>query len=252
MRNQINDVIEWVKKLHTKEYCIRGCLTGSCLLDYFEGQDIDIFLYDENSYRNLMYKLLYSSDFHLLDPLDKWKFEKTINSYGSILGKQGLVTIKFMYNTCIPVNIILKKGCRTIYDVLATFDMDILAKGYDLETGNTLDLTKGAGKVVSWNTYNTSYHDTSIWDTNKLLRQLDRCFKYHERGYDTDLVVVKYITIINDLNNYQNIFNSNNFNEMLKVKKKDSKIVRSICELWLKTHKITKEDRELLLIKTGR
>ena len=40
MKEQINSAIEWIK---TQD--IEGCITGSCLLEYFEGQDIDVFCY---------------------------------------------------------------------------------------------------------------------------------------------------------------------------------------------------------------
>jgi hypothetical protein len=44
MKEQIENCIEILKKQE-----INGCITGSCLLDYFEGQDIDLFTYDKAS-----------------------------------------------------------------------------------------------------------------------------------------------------------------------------------------------------------
>ena len=39
MRENIDQAVEWIKKQEVK-----GCITGSYLLGYFEGQDIDVFL----------------------------------------------------------------------------------------------------------------------------------------------------------------------------------------------------------------
>ena len=46
MKKIINDAVEWIKNLEG----VNGCLTGSCLLDYFPNQDIDIFIYDKGSF----------------------------------------------------------------------------------------------------------------------------------------------------------------------------------------------------------
>ena len=43
MREQIDNAIALIKQQD-----INGCITGSCLLDYFQGQDIDIFVYDKS------------------------------------------------------------------------------------------------------------------------------------------------------------------------------------------------------------
>jgi hypothetical protein len=64
-----------------------------------------------------------------------------------------------------------------------------------------------------------------------------------------DDVVKKYIKIINIIQNYENIFSSKNFDESLKVKKKNTKIIKQICKVWLETHEITDEQIELLKIK---
>jgi hypothetical protein len=245
MKKQINDVIEWVK-----QQPIHGCITGSCLLDYFEGQDVDIFVYDEKSFTKIMYAMHYNDMFQILDPLEKWKFDQFINKNESTFFKFGVLTIKFTYNTCIPVNIILKKKCNNIFSVLSSFDLDIISKGYDILSGQYLNLSQNLpDKKATWNKWNTTYYSEEIWEINRILRQLQRCFKYHNRGYNTDAVVIKYIELIDRIQEVNNIFSSQNFDEKLKITKANTMIVKKLCETWLETHKITDEELELLITK---
>jgi hypothetical protein len=245
MKENINTVIEWLK-----EQPIKGCITGSCLLDYFEGQDVDIFVYDEKSFTKLLFSMYHNKMFTILDPLEKWKFEQYIDKNNSTFFKFGLVTIKFMYNTCVPVNIVLKKNCSNVFSVISSFDLDIICKGYDIETKQYMDLSENReGKVATWNKWNTAFYSSDIWQINRILRQLERCFKYYKRGYNVDEVITKYIELIGRLQEYTNIFDSDNFSAKLKITKQNTIIVKQICELWLKEHKITDEQLELLTTK---
>ena len=246
MKNNINNAIEWLKNVHTPEYNVRGCITGSCMLDFFEDQDVDLFVYDEASLRNVFYAMYYDPMFLILDPLEKWKFETYINS--PFDKKPYVYTVKFVFNTCVDVNIILKKNCNSIFQVLSSFDLDIVCRGYDLETKQHLDLTGGSAisKIGSWNKWNTAYYDSKLWEVSRILRQITRIIKYHKRGYNTDAVCIKYIELIDEIQNFQNIFSSDNFSEKLKIRKKNTKIVKDICQMWLKTHEISDEQLELL------
>lgn len=241
MKDQINLAIDWIK-----EQPIKGCITGSCLLDYFEGQDIDVFVYDEKSFAKILFAMHHNPMFTILDPLEAWKFQQYIDRDESTFYKFGLVTIKFNYNTCVPINIILKKKCQDVFSVISSFDLDIICKGYDIETKQLLDLSQGRGKVASWNKWNTSFYSGEIWKISRVLRQLERCFKYHKRGYDTDEVVKKYIELITRLQDFESIFSSENFNEKLKITQENTLIVKQLCELWLVTHEISAEQIELL------
>ena len=247
MKEQFKNVTDWVKKQPVK-----GCITGSSLLEIFEEeshQDLDVFLYDEKSFTNIFYAMLYDPMFQILEPMEQWKADKFRTQSGDFY-KFGLVTIKFQYNTCIPVNIILKKYTKDIFSVLSTFDMDIIAKGYDLETKQILDLSQNLpNKEVTWNSWNTAYYSDEIWKVSRILRQLSRCFKYHKRGYNTDKVVLKYIELIERLEQKQDIFNSVNFTERLKITKENTRIVKKICQIWLETHEITEEQEQLLQLK---
>lgn len=245
MKEQIDLAIKWIKNQP-----IKGCITGSCLLDYFEGQDIDIFVYDEKSFTKLLFAMYHNDMFTIMDPLEKWKFEQYINKNDSTFFKFGLITIKFTYNTCIPINIILKKRCQDIFSVMSSFDMDIICKGYDIETKQELDLTENKDtKIATWNKWNTAFYSEEVWRMSRILRQLERCFKYHKRGYDTDLIIKKYINILDKLTAFESIFTSENFNEKLKITQENTVIVKKICELWLETHEIDEKQIELLRTK---
>ena len=245
MKENINQAIDWIKKQN-----VEGCITGSCLLDYFEGQDIDVFLYDDKQFTKLLFAMYYNDMFTILDPLEKWKCERYINTPYDSFKKFGLTTIKFHYNTCIEINIIVKKNCDNIFSVMSSFDMDIITKGYDIETKQFLDLSEnGDTKIATWNKWNKAFYSDEVWQISRILRQLERCFKYHKRGYKTDAIIEKYIELITKLQDFTNIFSSENFSEKLKVTKNNTLIVKQICELWLKTHEITDEQIELLKIK---
>ena len=191
MKEQINNAIKWVK-----EQPIRGCITGSCLLDYFPDQDIDVFTYDEKSFQKILFAMYHNDMFTILDPIENWKFQQYIDKPYDNFQKFGLTTIKFTYNTCVDVNVIVKKKAKDIFSVLSSFDLDIISKGYDIETKQYLDLSQGLpDKVATWNKWNTTYYSDEIWAMSRILRQLTRCFKYHKRGYNTDAIVLKYIEI---------------------------------------------------------
>ena len=242
MKEHIDYVIEYLKKQP-----IKGCITGSCLLGYFENQDVDLFVYDEKSFTKILFNLYYNNNFLILDPLEKWKLDQYLNKeHGK--ASFGITTIKFVYNTCIPVNVIFKKGCINAFSVLASFDIDIICKAYDIETRQYLDLSENLpNKQATWNKWNTNFYDPELWQIGRILRQLERVIKYHKRGYNTDAVCIKYIELIDEVQKFQNIFNSNNFSEKLAIRKSNTKVVKQICEVWLKTHEIS--DEQLALLK---
>jgi len=242
MKEHIDYVVDYLKKLP-----IKGCITGSCLLDYFDDQDVDLFVYDEKSFNKVLFNLYYNTNFLILDKLEQWKLDQYLNKEYNNKSSFGITTIKFIYNTCVPVNVILKKSCNNIFSVLSSFDMDIISKGYDIESGQTLDLSEHLPKKqATWNKWNTNFYDPELWQISRILRQLQRVIKYHKRGYNTDAVCTKYIELIDRVQEFQNIFNSDNFSEKLKIRKNNTKVVKEICILWLKTHEISDEQLELL------
>lgn len=243
MKEQIEKAIEWIK-----EQPIKGCITGSCLLDYYEGQDIDIFVYDEKSFNKILFACHHNPMFKILDELENWKFHQYIDKEDKSQNKFGLITIKFTYNTCVDVNIVFKKKASNIFAVLSSFDIDVICKGYDIESGQYLDLTNGSveSKITSWNKWNPTFSSSEIWDISRILRQLERCFKYHRRGYNTDAVVHKYIELTDNIEKYESIFNSINFNEKLEDTKVNTAILKEICLVWLDKHEVTVDELKLL------
>ena len=128
------------------------------------------------------------------------------------------------------------------------FDIDIICKAYDIETRQYLDLSENLpNKQATWNKWNTNFYDPELWQIGRILRQLERVIKYYKRGYNTDPLCVKYIELIDEIQKFQDIFNSNNFSENLKIRKNNSKIVKDICKIWLQTHEIS--DEQLALLK---
>jgi hypothetical protein len=243
MKQQVENAIKWIK-----EQPIQGCITGSCLLDYFEGADVDVFVYNEKSFNKILFAMFHNPMFTILDEMENWKFQRYINVEEKTYSKFGITTIKFTYNTCIDINVVLKKNCNNIFSVLSSFDMDIICKGYDIEAKEYLDLTNGGGvsKIASWNRWNPMYHSDEVWAISRVLRQLERTFKYSKRGYNTDAVVIKYMELIDNIERYESIFASENFNEKLKLTKLNISVLKQLCEVWLKTHTISDDEIKLL------
>jgi len=246
MEEHFKKAMEWIKS----QKDIKGCITGSSLLGYWpdSNQDIDVFMYNKESFTGLFYAMYHNPMFQLLDPLEIWKADK-FRTNDTNFYKKGILTIKFYWNTCIPINIILKKENSNIFSVLSNFDMDIVARGIDIESGRMLDLSEPGNidnKIATWNRWNPSYYDSEGWEVKKLLRQLDRVFKYHKRGYNTDEVVLKYMYLSDKLLILQDIFNSDNYTERLKIDKENTKIIKQTCEKWLKTHEISDKALEIL------
>lgn len=249
MKQQINNLITYIKTLP-----IRGCVTGSSLLnEHWEGMDVDVFCYDKSSFIELFYTLrLNNPMFTMIDQKEVWKRKKFQRDVDSYIKKSGIVTIKFLYNTCIPINIVLKRNADNIFSVLASFDMDIIAKGFDITVGKELDLTYGSSinRVASPNRWNTSFlednYSVDIWEPSRILRQLGRVVKYWERGYNTDPMTKKYIEIIDKTLSMENIFDSPTYGEQLDTVQNNFRLAKQICLKWLEVHTMTEKEKEML------
>ncbi len=241
MKKIIDSAISWIS-----EQEVDGCITGSCLLDYYEGQDIDVFVYSEASFTKMLYCMHFNKMFQLIEPLEQWKFKEWTTAKKSSLHKLGLITIKFKYNLSVDVNLIYKTRDTNLFNVISNFDMDIICKGYDIKTKQYLDLSQNDSKIVHWNKWNTMFYAEDVWTVGRLLRQFERCIKYHNRGWNTDNVVIKYIELVDRLIEYNNIFKSANFDERLSVMKENGKLLKLLFQKWLEEHKLTEE--ELLLL----
>ena len=243
MKEQIDNAVTILKDLD-----INGCITGSVLLDYFEGADIDVFVYDKSSFNKLLFFMHYNPLFNILDPLEQHKFDEYINEDKSSLDSIGLITIKFKYNLCIDVNIVFKKFHKNIFDVLSNFDLDIIANGYDIKTGNFLSLRTTTGLEGTWNRWNTSYYKCNLWSCKRLLRQFSRVVKYTERGYNLESVTDKYISLIEEILDKDNIYKTEKGTIFYEKTQKEFEIVLKILQVWQKEKKMSPEN--LMVLQT--
>jgi len=243
MKEQINNALELLKKQD-----VNGCITGSVLLDYFEGADIDLFMYDKSSFNKLLFFMHYNPMFTILDPLEKHKFHEYINEDKSSLESIGLITIKFKYNLCIDVNVVFKKFHKNIFDVLSNFDLDIISNGYDIKTGKLLSLRETSGLEGTWNRWNTSFYKSDFWSTKRLLRQFERVIKYTQRGYNLDSVTDKYIELIEEIIKTENFYKSEKGSKYFNDTMEQFQIVLKILKIWKTEHKMTEE--QLLILKS--
>lgn len=243
MKEQIQNAIELLKNQE-----VDGCLTGSVFLDYFEGQDIDLFCYNKQSFTKLLFFMHYHPMFTILDPLEQHKFTDYIDNDKSSLENIGLVTIKFKYNLSVDVNIVFRKNNKSIFDVLTNFDLDIIATGYDIKTKQTISLRQTEGLVGTWNKWNNSFYKTDFWSVKRLLRQFERIVKYTERGYDLSSVTDKYIEIIEDVLKTENFYKSEKGTAFFESTVEQFEVVLQILQIWKATNKLTPE--ELLTLKT--
>lgn len=187
---------------------IDGCITGSCLLDtnfdiWTQVPDIDLFVYSDTSMIYAMCQLenmgFKPGGKDKKESGEKLKRQWLIET--GVKGNVGLSTIMYEKDG-VNVNISLKKNCTSVIDVLSSFDMTIIMKGYEISTGLMLDL-RDTGE----------HHDLNIADPNKLkkhlynhpsrftvdraLRQWNRVIKYYERGFDTRPMAKFYLDSIN-------------------------------------------------------
>jgi hypothetical protein len=243
MREHINNALELLKKQD-----VNGCITGSVLLDYFEGADIDVFCYDKPSFNKLLFFMYYNPLFTILDPLERHKFEDYINNDKSSLESIGLITIKFKYNLLIDINVVFKKFHKNIFDVISNFDLDLIATGFDIKTGKTLSLRESTGKIGGWNKWNMSYYKCDQWSCKKLVRQFSRVIKYTERGYDLSSVTDKYISLIEEILSKENIYKSEKGNAFYEDTQRKFEIVLEILKIWKRDLKI--DNADLLVLQT--
>lgn len=243
MKEHIDNAIELLKKQE-----INGCITGSCLLDYFEGQDIDLFVYDKSSFNKLLFFMYYNPMFNILDPLEKHKFDEYVDNDKSSLEQLGLITIKFKYNLLVDVNVVYKKFNKTCFDVISNFDLDIIAQAYDIKTGKTISLRETKGFEGTWNKWNPAFYKADFWSTKRLLRQFERVIKYTNRGYDLSSVTDKYIELIENILNIDNIYKTEKGTKYHNDNMEQFEVVLKILQAWKKDQKISEE--ALLTLKT--
>lgn len=241
MKEQVDNLVALLKLQP-----IEGCITGSVMLDYFDGADVDLFCYNEQSFIAMLYFMHYDKMFTILEPMELKKFTDFTKLGKSSLDSIGLVTIKFKYNLCIDCNVTFKKFHKNIFDVLSNFDMDIIATGYDIKTGKTLSLRETTGLEGTWNRWNTAFHKADLWSCKRLIRQFLRVIKYTERGYNLTSVTDKYISMIEEIINQENIYKTERGNDFYERTQKEFTVVLKILQIWKVEQKMTKEHQLIL------
>lgn len=238
---------------HLKGLDIQGCITGSIMLgyqkDWKELQDIDVFVYSETDLNKILFYMKYNPLFQILDPLEKYKFDEYINKGKSSLHKIGLITIKFKFNLAIDINIVFRKTNNNIFDVISNFDLNIISKGYDIRTKETLDLSGYTGnKIGTWNKWNKYFYNPDMWDCKRFLRQFSRIVKYEQRGFNLDLVLDKYIELVEGVLTLEDIYKTEKGHEFYIKTKTEFELVLAILQEYKKTKEISTEG--LLILKS--
>lgn len=246
MKKQFDDLINLIKSQDNLD----ACITGSCMLGYQEGwnQDVDAFCYSEQSFTELLYFCYYNKMFTILQPLEKDKFIQYTKSNKSSLDKIGLISIKFTYNLCIPFNIVYRKNNRNIFDVISGFDCDLIAQGYCLKTKKDLSLRESEGMSLTWNKWCKSFYNSNQFDVKRILRQFDRLCKYQSRGYNCDLLLDKYIYLVEDILSKDNIYISEKGLVFYEKTQEEFNLVLKVLQEYKKEKLITPE--ALLMLKT--
>jgi len=229
----------------------KACFTGSSLLGAFEDehQDFDIFAYNPEAFAEILYYMYYhkSGLFQIIDPFEKrtfnkWK-EKGVSFYSF-----PLITIKFKYNLLFDVNVICKKDVHNIFDVLSNFDMDIIARGIDLHSGQELDLYKNRSitpNVAHVNPFNYQYEDLEYFTVKRTLRQFIRCVKYYKRGFNVDAVVQRYLEMLNYLIEYDEPHKKESMLKFIDENKSIAKTFKKIILKWQETKEWSDENNKI-------
>jgi hypothetical protein len=244
MKKQFETAYNLIRKLD-----INGCITGSYMLGYHKDwqQDLDIFCFDEQSFTALLYYMHYNPMFQVLDKLEQKKLTEYMKSNKSSLDKLGLISIKYHFNLCVPINIVYKKYHRTIFDVLANFDVSGIAKGLDIKTGKMLDLTEDKGdKIWTYNKWNKTFYEADFWSCKKLLRQFSRICKYQERGYNLTSATNKYIELVEEILKTENVYHTEKGTKYFEDNIEQFTLVLKLLKAYKKEKKISPEGLQIL------
>lgn len=206
MNKEIKDTIELLKTTG-----IRGCITGSSMLDedfdtWEETPDVDVFVFSAEQLIYATAMLEFKYGFTPLNNGEQWKIDRI--RWRGIQKNASLQTVKMVGPQDVVVNLTWKYGKTTLADVLASFDMTIIMKGFDIRNGYTLDLTDVCGNKRVANPNPMREQDVDMYGTEQWVRQFGRCIKYWNRGYDTRPMARFYIKLINGVIEKGQLFSS--------------------------------------------
>lgn len=197
MQGATKKIRETIERLKASD--INGCITGSSMTgfdfdDWDSVPDVDVFVYDRNELMYAVGLLIGSGEFEYKS---EGEAQKVLwMRQGSYNRKYNLDTVKLVHDG-IELNITWKKNCRSLLNVLASFDMTIIMVGYDIPRGILVDLRTGpsiipddekgkwpSSNIVAYPNPLLLIHDT-VFDVQYATRQFDRVIKYYGRGFDT-------------------------------------------------------------------
>lgn len=226
---------------------IRGCITGSTTLDedfdsWESAPDIDVFVYSPEELINtcafLQYKLgmVPGKGTERSHKQESWKLNQLRKRGAS---KKIPITSHSFYYDGVIVNATVKtqngRVLNSINEVLGSFDMSIIMRGYDIHGHFTLDLRFGDPHVATPNLMRD--HDPIMWNTAKWIRQFDRVVKYYNRGFDTRPMAEFYLKMINDCIEAGCLFDSDASKDTYDSFVKEFVEQRERISEWLDQHK---------------
>lgn len=215
----LNERVREMKK-RLADTDINGCIVGSTMAVEWDYEcdpskpDIDVFVYSPYAMVHAIDVIEYrlglvsGGDSINTDRGEAWKAAKCrINGRG----QRDLATCKFTDGNVV-VNVSNRKGERSAMDVLSRFDMSIVLRAYDIQSGTYIDMRrvhakKDVADVIGFeggdemtavpNPFRS--FDGTVWDASKWLRQWERVIKYGNRGFDTLPMARFYLNMIKEV-----------------------------------------------------
>lgn len=262
----LSEFIHEVTKCHTlkektdvavkyaKAMPIRGCITGSCLLNEFDPDlwsttpDVDVFVYTED---DLVKACTLAEHVMSMTPgmgtersekQERWKLDRLWKN--GLNMKIGITTYKFYCNGVI-LNFTYKQKkvqgrwvpITTCTDVLASFDMSIIMRGFDIQSRVMFDLRPDNVPTTTAIPNPLRDHDCVMWTVSKWVRQFDRVVKYYDRGYDTRPMAKFYLDMIDECIKTGCLFDSDESHELFDQFSEEFLEKRAQIADWYDTHK---------------
>lgn len=239
--------IRWAIKV-LKQQDINGCITGSTLLEcdfnlWDKAPDIDIFVYTEQELIHAISILEHKLGMKpgkgttASNRQEEWKLDR-LRKYGGTTKKFNLTTASFYAdmgdNHIIIVNVTNKKNCDNILQVLGSFDMSIIMRGYDIKNHFWLDLRTEPVNIAQPNLLRD--HDAELWTVSKWIRQWDRVIKYYNRGFDTRPMARFYLELIDEALSGGELFTTEKGKETYAQFAAEFLQVREVIKEWLEVH----------------
>lgn len=253
INKKIASVIDELKQAE-----LRGCITGSCLwcneyndegklvvdMDTWDAMpDIDVFAYSDLAMVDIIGYIRNKMGYEFgVDGSERsrkqeWqKYQWVLDGRKNMKFDSALQTVKLNKDNVI-INISMKKGQKTVVDVIHNFDMSVIMRGFCMVSKQDVDMRTVVGE----------HHDKMIADPNRVrmcnfdmytvkhwLRQWDRVIKYWNRGFDTRPMAKFYLEAIDDVIESGALWTSEAYMTSYEQYMEEYQEVRNKIALWLK------------------